>query len=109
MRYQEYFKSTNDSELYRLELIESLGHTLPLIKKQAEQALGRKIRSVTPSGKVNDPVHFDEGIDVEVVFYLDGMENARENSVLSDLLREYFADHPFHDIGTIRPIVLQRI
>lgn len=108
MRYQEYFTPTTDAELYRLELIENLGYVLPLIKKQAEQVLGRKIRMVAPIGAVNDPVHFDEGSDVDVAFYLDGMENTVVNESLSEVLQEHFANLPVEDVGAINAIVLQR-
>lgn len=108
MRYQEYFTSTTDSELYRLELIENLGYILPLIKKKAEQVLGRKIRLVMPIGEVNDPVHFNEGSEVDVAFYLNGVEGAVINEDLTTLLQSFFANLPVEDIGVINAIVLQR-
>lgn len=108
MRYQEYFTPTTDAELYRLELHETLEHVLPLIKKQAEQIIGRKIRMVKPIGAVNDPVHFSEDIEVDVAFYLDGVNSNCINEELTTRLQNHFANLPVEDIGVINAIVLQQ-
>jgi hypothetical protein len=108
MRYQEYFTTTTDAELYRLELIENLGHVLPLLKKQAEQVLGQKIRLATPIGPITDPVHFDEGSEVGVAFYLSGAKNVAVDIEKSEILSSHFANLPIVDIGVIKAIVLQR-
>jgi hypothetical protein len=107
MRYPEYFTPATDAELYRLELFETLEHVLPLIKKQAEQVLGCKIRMVKPIGAINDPVHFSEDVDVEVAFYLNDVDFQKIDEELTHKLQSYFANLPMLDIGVINAVVLQ--
>jgi hypothetical protein len=108
MRYQEYFTPATDAELYRLELHESLEYVLPLIKKQAEAVLGCKIRLAKPIGAVNDPVRFSEDSEVDVAFYLNGLDSNQINEEMTSKLQEHFANLPVEDIGVINAFVMQR-